>query len=178
MFCFKDGLICALALVTLANPQAGAQIINGGFESPANPPSAGNYVDINPGEEGAVGFCGWVVESGNVDVVDARAPLFGIDWGAQAAIEGDQILDLNGFVDGTISQVFATPPDMSHTLRFWYSNNPLSNVPETAVVSISDARTGLVWFSQAISHNNATLTDPHWVQFSQSFVAVGTLTRI
>ncbi len=169
---------CIALLTGMTCEAVRADIVNGGFEMPANPPAAGNYLDINPGQEAAMGFCGWTVESGNVDVVDGRAPLFGIDWSAQPSIDGDQILDLNGFENGTISQVFSNPPDQSFTLSFCYTNNPLSSPPETALVTVSDAQTGQVWLSQAISHNNATLTNPNWVHFAQTFVAVGTRTRI
>src|SRR6185295_15775502 len=90
---------CALVVILMSN-FTHAALINGGFESPASPPDPGNFVTITPGNEAIMNFTGWTVESGSVDVVDSRAPQFGIDWGAQATKEGDQILDLSGNGNG------------------------------------------------------------------------------
>ena len=170
-------LTCVLIITLAAGPLA-ADLLNGGFEAPANPPMPGNFVTIGPGQERTNGFCSWIVESGTIDVVDGQAPLFGINWGAQATIDGVQVLDLNGINNGAIRQTFSTVANQTYTLTFGYTNNPLNSGPETGRVLVTDVPSAAVLLDVPLAHSNSTLTVPNWVTFSQPFTATGTLTRI
>ncbi|MGB8698389.1 MAG: DUF642 domain-containing protein, partial [Thermosynechococcaceae cyanobacterium] len=154
------------------------RIVNGSFEQPANPPAPGNYRTIVPGQETASGFRGWKVVSGDIDVVDATAPLFGIDWGTKAAISGSQILDLNGTVAGSISQVFSTVAGTTYNVSFHYTNNPLGAGNESAAVDIINVANQAVLLTQSFTHTTATLTKPAWKLFQLSFTATGTKTKL
>ncbi len=167
----------ALMLVSLAvfaAPRGTAsQIVNGGFESP--PILPGSFLDISPGQEAGDGFLGWTVTTGNVDVVNPTQPLFGINWGAQASIDGSQILDLNGFTSGGIAQSFATVAGVQYSVQAWFANNPLGS-GGTALLDVADVgTTNNTLLSSPIVHNTSTLTLPDWQLYSASFVAQGPL---
>jgi hypothetical protein len=158
-------------LATAAGTSSANQIVNGGFESPAVAPA--NFLDINPGQEAGFGFTGWSVTTGNVDVVNATLPLFGINWGAQASIDGSQILDLNGFTEGGISQTFATILGQQYAVQVWYANNPLGP-GGTAQLDVADVgTTNNSLLSTSLAHNTSTLTTPDWQLFASTFVAQG-----
>jgi hypothetical protein len=170
------GFFLSLAVaVSPAQTLAGPVLVNPGFETP--PVSAGNYLNIAVGGEAAAGFTGWTVVSGDVDVTNLTAPFFGINW-AVPAKEGDQVLDLNGFTIGSISQDFVTTAGQSYAYQFWYTNNPLGGTNETASVSLLDVATSTGLGLQTVSHTSATLTDADWKFFTGFFTAIGAATRI
>lgn len=171
-------ILTCILLITLTSGPLLAELLNGGFESPSDPPAPGNYLTIAPGQERVAGFCGWRVESGTVDVVDAQAPLFGINWVSQPSIDGLQVFDLNGINNGTIRQTFGTIANQTYTLTFGMANNPLSGGPETGRVLVTDHPTGTVLLDLPLAHSNSTLTQPNWVNVSQPFTAAGAITRI
>ncbi len=175
----REPFVLGVLSMALGSSTARGQLVNGGFECPIAPPGPGDFLTIGVGAEAASGFSGWVVEAGNVDTVDATAILFGINWGAEGSIDGEQVLDLNGTTSGTISQAFATVNGQSYVLRFWYTNNPLNESNESAQVTLQDVgTTDATLLSQTIVHTNATLTVPDWVMFEQTFVAQGGSTRL
>lgn len=171
-------ILTSVLIITLAAGPLAADLLNRGFEAPSDPPLPGNYLTIGPGQERTLGFCNWVVESGTVDVVDAQAPLFGINWASQPTIDGVQLLDLNGINNGTIRQTFGTIANQAYTLTFGMTNNPLNGGPETGRVLVTDVPSGTVLLDLPLAHNNSTLTQPNWVTVSQQFTATGTMTRI
>lgn len=177
--CLLVGVAWLVSFVDAPDVRAGL-IINGSFEAPTVAP--GNYLDINPGQESADGFTGWKVVSGNIDVVNGTAPLFGENWGSQAAINGSQILDLNGFTEGTISQQFTTTPGQTYTLGFWYANNAVDNsppYPHTADITLADiGTTNNILASTTITHDTSILSTPDWDFLSLNFVAQGTTTQL
>lgn len=177
--CLLVGVALLVSFVVAPNARADL-IVNGSFEAPAVAP--GNFLDINPGQEAADGFTGWKVVSGNVDVVNATAPLFGINWGSHAAIDGSQILDLNGYTEGTISQNFTTISGQTYTLGFWYANNLFDNsppYPHTADMTLTDiGTTNNILASTTITHDTSSLTAPNWDFLSLSFVAQGATTEL
>lgn len=169
--------ICVLIAMLAAGP-LGAELINGGFEQPSDPPVPGNFVTIGPGQELLFGFCGWFVESGTIDVVDAQAPLFGINWASQPSIDGVQVLDLNGINNGTMRQDFTTVASQNYTITFGMANNPLNGGPETGRMLVLDHPSGTVLVDLPLAHDSSTFTEPHWVTVSQPFTAIGPTTRI
>ncbi|HEY9824915.1 MAG TPA: DUF642 domain-containing protein [Stenomitos sp.] len=169
----------ALILIGMVGSARSAPlVVNGSFEQPANPPAPGNFRTIVPGQESASGFNGWKVVSGNIDVVDATAPLLGINWGTQGAISGSQILDLNGDVGGRISQVITTVAGTPYTLSFNYTNNPLGAGNEKASVDIINVANRAVLLTKSFTHTSATLTNPDWKFLKLRFTATGTKTRL
>lgn len=155
-------------------------LVNGSFENPSNPPAAGAFLTINSGNEATVGFKGWKVSpTGNIDIVDATAPLLGINWGSQAAVNGSQILDLNGDTNGAISQTFPTVAGRSYRLSFSYTNNPLGGTNESALVRIINIGANKkILVTRTIKHTTATLTQPNWTFFAASFTAIGPVTQV
>lgn len=156
-------------------PAWAGPLTNDSFETP--PVSAGNYVNIAVGGEAAAGFTGWTVASGNIDVVNLTAPFLGVNWSVPA-IDGNQILDLNGTTIGSISQDFTTVIGQSYAYQFWYTNNPLGGINESASVGLLDVATNAGLGSKSISHTSATLTDPDWKLGIGFFTAIGSTTRI
>ncbi|MCO5996391.1 choice-of-anchor C family protein [Actinoallomurus rhizosphaericola] len=105
----------ALALcVTAARPaQARSTEVpsfsNGGFESPVVPANA--FTTFITGDR----LGAWKVVSGNVDLVGS---------GFWQAAEGNQSVDLDGDVSGTIEQSVPTRPGGCYTLTFSLAGNP------------------------------------------------------
>jgi len=83
-------------------------IANGGFESPAVP----GYTALSAPSS----FSGWTVLSGGVDIVAS-------DF--YSAASGNQSLDLNTIVSGSISQDLTTTPGQAYLLSFAFAANPL-----------------------------------------------------
>lgn len=123
--------LCAVPILMFAGSANGQSIVNGSFEVPANPPAPGNFLTIGPGAEATNGFTGWTITTGNIDVVDATAAVVGINWGAQGAIDGGQILDLNGTTSGGIAQNFVTTAGQQYQVTFSFANNPLGGGGES-----------------------------------------------
>lgn len=162
--------------VTVRFAAAGIEV-NGSFEIPADPPSAGSFITIAPGEEGAKGLTGWLVGSGDIDIVDLSAPLLGITWGG--GFDGDQVLDLNGNVGGSVYQDLTTVAGTTYSLTFWYANNPLSPGGESARITVFDVgTTNNSLLAQSISHSSSTGAAPDWSFASYLFTADGTTSRL
>jgi hypothetical protein len=179
--CRMAGFVAVcLASLCMGQTASAGLVVNGSFEQPGVAP--GTFIDISPGQEAGVGFTGWTVGRGNVDVVNATAPIFGINWGAQATITGSQLLDLNGFTEGSIYQNLTTVAGQVYTLSFWYANNPVGNnppYPHTADVFVADiGTTNNPLGMTSIAHNTSTLTSPNWQFRSLNFVAQGSTTRL
>lgn len=171
-------------LLIAVRPARAALLTNGSFESPAV--SSGSFLDITAGMQPS-GF-GWSVTSGGVDVVAVPSI-----WAA-TAFDGNQFLDLDGFVPGAITQSFTTTPGIEYVLTFAYANNPLgpggppppgcggscATVPATATVSVVNSGTGTQVVSPfLITHGDSTATNPNWTASgAMSFVAEGTTTTL
>jgi hypothetical protein len=178
---FRSMLVGAASTLVAASSAAAANlVVNGSFETPviSNPPGFVVFGTGNPG------ITGWTINSGDVDV--DRAGLLGT---TATAAEGNQWLDLNGFVRGNISQNFATTPGQTYHLEFFYSDNPFNNgngsqqgVPKTGTFSLRDATnpnfaTNLILLDD-FTHSTATGANFDWTEFDVDFVAVSTLTRL
>ncbi|MGB8702661.1 MAG: DUF642 domain-containing protein [Thermosynechococcaceae cyanobacterium] len=163
-----------------AQPAPKNLLVNGSFESPSNPPAPGAFVTLSGGGEAAVGFTGWRIACpGSIDVVDFTAPLLGVDWGSQAAVNGSQILDLNGNTIGSLDQVFPTVAGRLYKLSFSYTNNPIGGGNESALVQLVNiGATRTVLLSKTIKHTTATLTQPNWKSLAVTFKATGPITQV
>ena len=153
-------------------------LTNGGFEAPFNPPAPGNLLNIGPGQETTLGFAGWNITDGNVDLIDASAPFLPVDWGAESTIDGSQILDLSGTVGGTIAQDFATTTGDTFRVSLWFTNNPLGGFA-AGLVTIEDATLNAALISNVpLFHGTATVTSPDWTFFQVEFIALSALSRV
>ncbi|MGW0776819.1 choice-of-anchor C family protein [Streptomyces sp. NPDC002835] len=94
---------------TVAAQAANTAFTNGSFETPTAP--ANSYATYFAGQ--TMGL--WQVESGSVDLSGA---------GFWEAAEGDQSVDLNGRVAGTLSQTFTTEPGTRYTVTYSLAGNP------------------------------------------------------
>ncbi len=94
------------ALIVASAGTAGAQIVNGGFESPVQ---AGGFGEVSaPGT-----IDGWTVSSGSVDLIRSY-------W---APYEGSQSVDMSGGGAGTIYQDFTISQAGSYNLFFAMAGN-------------------------------------------------------
>lgn len=144
-------------------------ILNGGFEAPLQQPQ--QFVTIAPGNEPA-GF-EWQVESGNVDVGGPNQFIL------FPALEGQQGLDLNGTMRGSIFQDFTTVVGQRYQLRFLFADNPVESGVSSADVEVIDLLSNGAVLSALITHStssNSTGADAN--EYVGSFVATGTNSRL
>lgn len=134
-------------------------ILNGGFETPA---LGGGWVDY-PAVSTAL--APWIITAGAVDLTHANY------W---PAYEGDQSLDLNGAVAGTIEQSFATEVGRTYSLTFAYTNNPDGREASGAVGVLG----ATPLFSQTVHHAGSTFENMDWQVFQGVFVADSTMTTL
>ncbi|HQR09574.1 MAG TPA: DUF642 domain-containing protein [Gemmatales bacterium] len=178
-FARRNGTITILTLFLTTTIAHGQLLINGGFETPAEPVNL--YRLITPGNE-PVGF-GWTVGLNSVEIQrqgyvggGGTLPFNG------ASYEGLQLLDLDGFPNpGSITQTFTTTPGVQYALNFAYANNPYRvGSPAQATVSVQDAvgLTNLIT-PLAFSHNTSTVSNYFWnLSGPLSFTASGTSTKL
>jgi len=169
------GFLSLISAIAPGKALAFPLLTNGSFEAPAVVP--GTFVNIVVGGEAVAGFTGWTIGTGDIDVVNLTAPQFGVSW-AIPSKDGDQLLDLNGFTIGSISQVFATTIGEHYAYQFWYTNNPLSPGNESASVTLTDVGTNTDLDLLLVSHTSATGTEPDWKFATGFFTALGATTRI
>lgn len=107
----KKLLILYVTIVVLTQAATAQILINAGFEQPIQTHPDG-FSNIGPGGE-PIGF-GWTIAAGNVDLV-------GSYWPAAA---GNQSLDLNGFLAGSIFQDVLFANGGIYRVNFQFSGNP------------------------------------------------------
>ena len=167
-------LLCFLTFACAVPNIVHADLIsNGSFESP--PQTMGAFLTIGPGDEPS-GFA-WTVFSGNVDVAHLPVSPF-VQF---SAFEGNQAIDLNGTVRGSIFQDFATNPGQQYGLTFAYSDNPSEGGVSSALVSVTDTNSMVSLLSTSVMHSTSTNgppADADWFLFSNTFTATGSTTRL
>ncbi|MEO7101742.1 MAG: DUF642 domain-containing protein [Gemmatimonadaceae bacterium] len=154
----------------LLSGSLGAQVVNGGFETPA--PPSGSYTLYNSG--GSIG--GWdVVGTGNVAVVSGSFAQNGISFGAQS---GAAWLDLTGLSNSAagVQQSIATSPGTAYDVSFWVGNvvNPSGIFGTTSTVVNVNGGTSFTAVNSGGVGTNALF----WQQFTTSFVASSASTTI
>lgn len=149
-------LVLAGIGLAVATPSYAANILtNGGFEDPV--------ISTNPGYEtysaGSSAITGWLVEAGNVDIVN--------HYQGAVAAEGNQFLDLVGTVNGSISNTFATTLGQVYKLTFQYAHNIFSTSTASAVFDVNV--TGL---NGTVMHSGgASASDLGWQTYTGYFTA-------
>ena len=106
--------IAPALLLAIAAP-AGAQIVNGGFESPTATSSI----------EGRTSIPGWTASSGNFELITSG------HWQPHG---GNQSIDLNGTAVGSIFQDIVTQAGAMYNLSFWMAGNP--GTPENKTLNL------------------------------------------
>lgn len=99
----------ALALSTFVAAAAGAQVVNGGFES-SIPVVPGTFVTYSAGQN----FGAWTVGTGSIDLIN----------GFWQAASGTYSVDLDGSSVGSIYQDLITSLGGTYDLSFALSGNP------------------------------------------------------
>jgi hypothetical protein len=126
------------ACVALSAPASATLITNGSFES---------------------GTAGWTVGGGGVDVVSAPA------WGPQ---DGNNLVDLNAFAPGSLSQVIPTVVGQSYLLEFALSGN-FSTTSFTKTVNVAAGPTFASYsFAMPVGW---TTTNMFWTTIEHFFIA-------
>jgi choice-of-anchor C domain-containing protein len=92
-----------------------APFTNGGFETASVNPG-GSYLRFT---QGSTAITGWTVQSGEIDYIG----------GLWQAADGVRSVDLDGAVNGAISQTFDTSAGLSYEVRFALAGNPESGPP-------------------------------------------------
>ena len=100
--------LCAFSALAALSVSADSFFSNGSFES--NEGSAGQVTTYRAGD---ASLAGWTV-GGSVDVVMSR-------W---ESADGSQVIDLNGFEAGSVSQTVRTTPGMNYCVAFSLAGNP------------------------------------------------------
>jgi hypothetical protein len=191
----KLKLLAFLLVLLLGAGGAGAQILNGDFETPVVGtvsvlglgliPGVGVYTSLtNP-----TGITDWTVGSGDVTLVDAGGTLTSA-LGLFPPHTGNEFVVLNGLQEsitlipltiglsqigsvGTLSQTFTTTPGQTYQIGFSYrglavgvlTNNPILDANVTNTSNSSMLSTSLL---------TATISLNAWQSDSFDFVATGT----
>jgi len=156
--------LLALALAVVGSGSGMADVVNGSFESGTPNDGAGtHWTRLVPGDPS---LTGWTVVSGNVDWFSAQvAP----------ACAGNRSLELNGNINGAVSQTFATKPGVAYRVTFCMAANP--NGPpavKTLLVGV-DSNQYMNYEFDATGH---TLTDMGWQTRTFTFTATGASTQL
>ena len=165
-------LVFAVTATLLATFARAELLVNGSFDAPVQ--GAGMGTTISPGGE-PTGFA-WTVASGNIDILDIPISPFIL----YSAFDGTQVVDLNGFVRGSMFQDFATVSGQLYSLSFAYADNPFEAGMKSASNSVTDVGTMTSLLSDSVSHSTSTnaANGADWQEYMHSFVALGTTTRL
>lgn len=139
---------CALAMciATFSSPSYAQIVKNGSFEDPTIAPLS--FATLSGG------LTHWTI-GGNIDLV-------GNYWAAQS---GNQSVDLNGLVAGSLRQSVSLEAGQMYSLSFWASGNPDGPPdPKTFDVSI-----GSVLFETVSVAKPASRSAMNWSLFSFDF---------
>ena len=155
--------VAAASLIAGA-AQATELLVNGGFEDFSI--AGAGYYNIGVDHPTPAGF-GWTV-SGDVDLVTYGA---GFTSTTPAGGGGAQALDMVGYHDGGISQVFATIIGQTYNYSFDYSHNPGVTAGTMGFLIFGDSFLA----STLIFDNDLALS---WTHYAGSFVADSVSTLI
>jgi len=143
--------------------------VNGSFEDGINP---GVFVTLPAGN---TNITDWTVESGSIDYI-------GSYWTAQSGVRS---IDLNGLVEGAISQTLSTVPGMVYTVDFYLSGNPDSRPesdplysPELKEVEVLAEGSMPIIYSFDTAINGNTHQNMMWDMHSYSFLATDNTTKL
>ncbi len=164
----------AALLFGAASAQATNPIANGTFDTPVVAP--GTFTNFNVG---STALTGWSVtgpgSGANVSIVSGTFTQNGVTF--EAAPGNNQWLDLTG--DGSnstegVSQVVSTTPGTQYSVSFFIGNTTgggIFGTTSTVDVFVNGSET-------AFTNSQVNATGLTWQQFTDTFVATGTSTRL
>lgn len=163
----------ALSGIALALPMAtrAAGFTNGSFETVTGGfnPGAGSYTE--PGA-GNTDITGWVVTSGNVDIVNTS--YFSPDF---IASDGQNSIDLNGSQPGAIAQTFTTVAGGHYQVTFDLNSNVYDGDPNAIKNVLVSAGADSAVFSYANALHPIHQGGP-WQGHTFDFTATGAATTL
>lgn len=149
-----------------------AQVVNGGFETPA--PPLGGFTNFLAG---STLINGWTVVGPEVSIVSKAFTSFGISFPAHG---GSAWLDLTGdlsnHVEG-VQQSLTTVPGTTYDVTFWVGNVVNPGGPYGTTSTVNMLVNGSPAFTATNSGGSGTATQ-FWQQFTTSFTATGTSTTL
>ncbi|MER6916924.1 choice-of-anchor C family protein [Streptomyces sp. NPDC000594] len=151
------GLVMA---VTGSASAAPSRFDDGSFEYPIAP--ANSFATIGTG--GSIGP--WKVTSGGIDLIGA---------GFWQAAEGNQSVDLNAGVAGSIAQTFTTTPGRTYTVTFALAANPAGGAPVKTGRVLVDGRN---LRDLSFDSTGKTFANMGYVTRKVAFVADGATTTL
>jgi len=150
-------LLLAFTLVLV--PAANANLlVNGSFEQ-GTPTGAFTTLHLN-----STAITGWTVTDENIDIV-------GTYWQQKS---GTRSIDLDGTVNGCLSQTFATVPGQAYAVTFWLAGNPGGSVA-TKTMFMRAALDSVPFSFTTTGHTTANMG---WIQQGFSFIATGATTTL
>lgn len=133
------------ACLALSAPASAMLITNGSFES---------------------GTLGWTVGGGGVDVVSAPT------WGP---LDGNNLVDLNAFTPGSLSQIISTIVGQTYVLEFGLSGNFSTTSTTKTVDLVAGSTFASFQFAKPVGW---TTSNMFWTTIQHSFVADATTATI
>ncbi|HTL57495.1 MAG TPA: S8 family serine peptidase, partial [Candidatus Limnocylindrales bacterium] len=157
-----EGWINPAVALGSTNPVIGPTIMADGFESviPILGATVGSYLN------------GWVVESGDVDIVSDLDPRF-----PGRAHTGDQYLDINGYNPGVVSTNLSLTPGRPYRLSFAFARNPNSLNPPVRIPQAAVNLAGTTLLTLAPSAINSQ-TKLDWQTTSVVFTATSPVMKL
>ena len=160
------------SLVLASSVLAAGAFQNGSFEN-GTWAGSNTYYPLETGQPSGSAMTGWIVTSGTVDWIDGY-------WASQ---DGSRSVDLNGTptanvpspVAGTLSQTFATVPNSTYVVSFYYAGNPDGG---PAVKQMTVSATGGISQIVTFDTTGKTTSSMGWIAGGYSFVAVGISTTL
>jgi subtilisin-like proprotein convertase family protein len=142
-------------------------VANGSFETPVVP-QGGPYPGLM--QNMTTGLTGWIVASGNVDLLGLKSP--GNPYWQPAA--GNQSIDLAGNTPGAIYQDIPTVAGQVYNLRFAHACNPDGKTNHTASVFWA----GVNVTNAAFLFANTTVANMGWQYVTLPVTGTGGLNRL
>jgi choice-of-anchor C domain-containing protein len=160
-------LVLAVTLSVLVFGAKGARaniVVDGGFESPNAKYGGTNYAAPTT-------FDAWSVSSGSIDLYN------NIPNGGWTAQEGEQQVDMDGGVPGSIYQDLVTVPDQRYTVSFWLAGNPSSGF-SSPIKSLQVSWGGSVVADVTFDVTGHDPANMGWVQETYDVIASAATTRL
>jgi len=154
-----------LIALTAISSTVSAAIVNGSFELPYLYPGWSNNVSAFPAS------AGWVVESGDIDILANGYPFASSPIGPVTTPYGEQFIDLNGSQPGAIYQDFTFQHSGEWQVRLEIQANP-----NTSIVKTMDVAFGVAGEMTVVTNFACSRQGPEWVTVTTPTLTVDDMT--